>query len=264
MADDLLITPGSRKLEIKDTSGNIDAKIETDASGNLLITNAGGDISIGDTSSDVFIGDGTNNVDIVFEQNGEIRGTSGVTLTLGASGSSVAMATDLSLGGNDLTNVNDITISGNLTVNGTTTTLDSTNTVIEDSIIELNSGLTGANSKDIGFIFERGTTGNNAGFVWDESADRFTVFTTTDTAASDTVDTSSVANFQAGSFFGNGANLTSLNADNLASGTVPTGRLGNALLKSGGTMSGSIAMANYNITGVNQLEINDPGEGICI
>ena len=27
-------------------------------------------------------------------------------------------------------------------------------------------------------------------------------------------------------------------------------------------MSGSIAMANYNITGVNQLEINDPGEGI--
>ena len=66
MSDDLLITPGSRKLEIKDSSGNIDAKIETDASGNLQITNAGGDIAIGDTSSDVFIGDGTNNVDIVF------------------------------------------------------------------------------------------------------------------------------------------------------------------------------------------------------
>ena len=238
MADDLLITPGSRKLEIKDTSGNVDAKIETDASGNLLITNAGGDISIGDTSSDVFIGDGTNNVDIVFEQNGEIRGTSGVTLTLGASGSSVAMATDLSLGGNDLTNVGDITISGNLTVNGTTTTLDSTNTVIEDSIIELNSGLTGANSKDIGFIFERGSTGNNAGFVWDESADRFTVFTTTDTAASDTVDTSSVANFQAGSFFGNGANLTSLNASNISSGTINSARI--ATGASGNWWSGNV------------------------
>ena len=30
----------------------------------------------------------------------------------------------------------------------------------------------------------------------------------------------------------------------------------------GGTMSGGIAMANLNITGVNQLQINDPGEGI--
>jgi len=225
MSNDVLITPASRKIEFKDSSANVDAKIETDASGNLLITNAGGDISIGDTSSDVFIGDGTNNVDIVFEQDGEIRGTSGVTLTLGASGSSVAMATDLSLGGNDLTNVGDITVSGNLTVNGTTTTLDSTNTVIEDSIIELNSGLTGANTKDIGFIFERGSTGNNAGFVWDESADRFTVFTTTDTAASDTVNTSSVANFQAGSFYGNGANLTSLNATNISSGTLANARL---------------------------------------
>ena len=105
MSDDVLITPGSRKMEFKDSSANIDAKIETDASGNLKITNAGGDIEIGDTSSDVFIGDGTNNIDIVFEQSGEIRGTSGVTLTLGASGSNVAMATDLSLGGNDLTNV---------------------------------------------------------------------------------------------------------------------------------------------------------------
>ena len=53
MSDDLLITPGSRKQEFKDSSGNVDAKIETDSSGNLKITNAGGDIEIGDTSSDV-------------------------------------------------------------------------------------------------------------------------------------------------------------------------------------------------------------------
>ena len=167
MSNDVLITPASRKIEFKDSSANVDAKIETDASGNLVITNAGGDISIGDTSSDVFIGDGTNNIDIVFEQDGEIRGTSGVTVTLGASGSNVRMATDLNLNSNDITNVNDLTVAGNLTVSGTTTTVNSTNTTIADSIIELNSGLTGANTKDIGFIFERGTTGNNAGFVWD-------------------------------------------------------------------------------------------------
>ena len=84
MSDDVLITPGSRKVEFKDSSANVDAKIETDASGNLQITNTGGDISIGDTTSDIFVGDGTNNIDIVFEQDGEIRGTTGVTVTLGA------------------------------------------------------------------------------------------------------------------------------------------------------------------------------------
>jgi hypothetical protein len=104
MSNDVLITPASRKIEFKDSSANVDAKIETDASGNLLITNTGGDISIGDTSSDIFVGDGTNNIDIVFEQGGEIRGTAGVTVTLGASDSSIRMATDLNLNSNDITN----------------------------------------------------------------------------------------------------------------------------------------------------------------
>ena len=108
MSNDVLITPASRKIELKDSSGNVDAKIETDSSGNLLITNAGGDISIGDTTSDVFIGDGTNSVDIVFEQNGEIRGTSGVTLTLGDANTTLRTGTDLSLNSNDITNVNNI------------------------------------------------------------------------------------------------------------------------------------------------------------
>lgn len=105
MSNDVLITPASRKIEFKDSSGNVDAKLETDASGNLQITNAGGDISIGDTTSDVIIGDGTNNVDIVFEQNGEIRGTSGVTLTLGDSNTTLRTGTDLDLNNNDITNL---------------------------------------------------------------------------------------------------------------------------------------------------------------
>ena len=123
MSNDVLITPGSRKIEIKDSGGNINAKIETDASGNLLITNAGGDISIGDTTSDVFIGDGTNSVDIVFEQNGEIRGTSGVVLTLGDSNTTLRTGTDLSLNSNDITNVanistTDMSLSGTMTLTG--------------------------------------------------------------------------------------------------------------------------------------------------
>src|SRR6056300_1821570 len=109
MSNDVLITPASRKIEFKDSSANVDAKIETDASGNLVITNTGGDISIGDTTSDIFVGDGTNNIDIVFEQDGEIRGTTGVTVTLGASDSNVRMATDLNLNSNAITNAGSIT-----------------------------------------------------------------------------------------------------------------------------------------------------------
>lgn len=92
MSDDVLITPASRKIEFKDNSGNVDGKIELDANGNLNITSPGGDIGLGDPTADIFIGDGTNNVDIVFEQNGEIRGLTGRTLTLGQSDSDVAIA----------------------------------------------------------------------------------------------------------------------------------------------------------------------------
>ena len=92
MSDDVLITPASRKIEFKDSAGNVDGKIELDANGNLNITSPGGDIGIGDTTADVFIGDGTNNVDIVFEQNGEIRALTGRTLTLGQSDSDVTVA----------------------------------------------------------------------------------------------------------------------------------------------------------------------------
>jgi len=79
-----------------------------------------------------------------------------------------------------------LTLSGDLVVNGTTTTIDSTNTTIADNLLELNSGAT-SNANDTGIIIERGSTGDNAIFAWDESADKFIVGTTTATA-SDTGD----------------------------------------------------------------------------
>ena len=71
-----------------------------------------------------------------------------------------------------------LTITGNLTVNGTTTTVSTTNSRVSDTIIELNTGA-GSNANDMGFIFERGSTGDNAAILWDESADVFVVGTTT-------------------------------------------------------------------------------------
>jgi hypothetical protein len=76
-----------------------------------------------------------------------------------------------------------LTLSGTLTVNGTTTTVDTDNTTVKDNLLELNSGAT-SNANDSGIIIERGSTGDNAIFAWDESADKFIVGTTTGTADS--------------------------------------------------------------------------------
>ena len=76
-----------------------------------------------------------------------------------------------------------VVVTGNMTVNGTTTTIASTTTTHADPLIELNTGA-GSNANDLGFIFERGSTGNNAAIIWDESADKFTMGLTTATGAS--------------------------------------------------------------------------------
>jgi len=76
-----------------------------------------------------------------------------------------------------------ITATGNLTVSGTTLTASSTVETHADPLIELNTGA-GSNSNDLGFVFERGSTGDNACIIWDESSDGFAVGTTTATGTS--------------------------------------------------------------------------------
>ena len=98
------------------------------------------------------------------------------TLVIDRDSGQVALGYDLLVSG-------DATVSGNLTVNGTTTTVSSTNTLVSDSLMELNTGA-GSNANDLGFIFERGSTGDNAAIIWDESADQFVLGTTTATGAS--------------------------------------------------------------------------------
>jgi hypothetical protein len=80
---DVVITPASGLIDFSNTSGISSATIQLDGNGNLNISAAAGDIQIGDTSSDIYIGDGVNNVDIIFEQDGEIRGLTGKTVILG-------------------------------------------------------------------------------------------------------------------------------------------------------------------------------------
>jgi hypothetical protein len=85
MAKDVIITPLDGDIQFKNSSGTEAGKIEQ-LGDDLVLTNAVGDILIGDGTADVYIGDGIANVDIIFEQNGSIRGETagGVTLTIGS------------------------------------------------------------------------------------------------------------------------------------------------------------------------------------
>ena len=90
-----------------------------------------------------------------------------------------------------------ITAGGNLTVSGTTTTVSSTVETHADPLIELNTGA-GSNANDLGFVFERGSTVNNACLIWDESNDAFAVGTTTATGTSTGNMSYTVGDFLAG------------------------------------------------------------------
>ena len=79
------LTIDTQKRFISESLDNA-GKIAMDGD-DLVLSNAVGDVLFGDADSDIYIGDGVNNVDILFEQDGEIRGETGssVTLTLGSS-----------------------------------------------------------------------------------------------------------------------------------------------------------------------------------
>jgi len=132
------------------------------ATGNINLT-AGADVAI------------PNDIGVLFGTGGEKIESDGTDLTVTSTG-----ALNLTVTG--LTTVSGaLAVSGDLTVNGTTTTNNSVNLTVDDNIIELNSGISTSNN-DAGIIIERGSTGDNACILWDESADKFTMGTTTATA----------------------------------------------------------------------------------
>jgi hypothetical protein len=207
--------------------------------------------------SDTSNGSDTDPYDLSFSINTGVTAGNGLTgggtlsstrtLNVGAGTGVTVNADDISIGQavgtSDDVEFNNLTLAGDLTVNGTTTTISTTNTVISDNLIELNSGAT-SNSNDSGIIIERGTTGNNALFIWDESADRFAVGTTTATADSTGNITFSTANLQANTFVG----ALSGNATTATSaGKWTTARQ----LTLGGDLSGNVTFdgsANFTLT----------------
>ena len=123
-------------------------------------------IQIGASQDLLIYHDGTDNHIESSDQELNIQTTSQSNVNIGH--------TD---GGTVIVN-NDLTVSGDLIVQGDTTTVNTANLLVEDNLILLNSGAS-SNANDSGIIIERGSTGDNAIIAWDESADKFTLGTTT-------------------------------------------------------------------------------------
>ena len=122
-------------------------------------------------------------------------------LTVASSSGNTTIAGTLDVTGDSAVG-GDLTITGDLTVNGATTTLSTATLDVEDTVIRLNKGVaSGANTNDIGLFFERGTTGDDAIFFWDEGDTFFKLGTTTndDHTATDFGGSLSLTGLQLGS-----------------------------------------------------------------
>ena len=139
------------------------------ATGNINLT-AGADVAI------------PNDIGVLFGTGGEKIESDGTDLTVTSTGLCTITATGNTVITNNALISGNLVLTGDLTVNGSTTTVSSTNTTIADNLIELNTGIS-ASSNDAGIIIERGSTGNNAAIIFDESADKFAMGLTTSTAA---------------------------------------------------------------------------------
>ena len=157
----------------------------------------------------------------------------------------------------------DLIVAGNLTVNGTTVTNSVTNQVIADPLIELNNGA-GSNANDLGIVMERGSTGNNAFMGWDESADKFAFGTTTATGAS--TGNISYADAQVlaegATFSGTSPNLGTVTTVDINGGTVDGATIGASSQTTGQftNLTGTVVTASTSLalaSGATITGIND-------
>jgi len=195
---------GSEKIESNDTDLTVSsgAKINLTATSDVhipqnigLVFDANGSEKIESNDTDLTISSGAkikltatsdveipNDVGIAYGTGGEKIESDGTDLTVTSTGVLNLTATGNTAITNNATIGGNLVLTGNLTVNGSTTTVSSVNTTIADNLIELNTGIS-ASHNDAGIIIERGSTGNNAAIIFDESADKFAMGLTTSTAA---------------------------------------------------------------------------------
>jgi|13_taG_2_1085334.scaffolds.fasta_scaffold00456_5 hypothetical protein len=202
-------------------------------------------VSLEDFSDSLVIGSGSTagtNANLTLDASNNV--TVGNNLTITGTSIDVDAASALtigsSVGANNLTlgaGSSTVVVPGNLTVNGATTTVSTTNLDVEDAIIMLQAELSGAaNATDMGFIMERGTSGNNAAIIWDEDNTKFLLGTTAETGADSDV-TVAVGPVQVGKLEIDGAanhiDIVSSNLKLTAAADIDLGAASNVNIASG-------------------------------
>ena len=142
----------------------IDGTITGAVSGNLTGT-VTGDLTIYDDNNNAdtsLLGTGANEALVIQVLNGDDNKTAeSVSFTSktasdtpnhGKMTFSVDESEKLEINDSGISVTGNAVVSGDLTVNGTTTSLQTTNSVVKDTIFELNNGATGANANDIGIV----------------------------------------------------------------------------------------------------------------
>ena len=125
----------------------------------------------------------------------------------------------------------DVILESNLRIQGDLLVANTVNMTVSDPILELGSN--NQNTGDVGLVMTRhGTSNSNVAVFFDESTDILKLGYTLNGANDSTLelDSNSLAvtvqgAFTAASLSGDGSGLTTLNASNLSSGTVPSARL---------------------------------------
>jgi hypothetical protein len=211
----LIPTQQSVKAYVDSQVGGTDLDFQGDSGGALSIDLDSETLDIAGGTNITTVGSGN---ELTVNLDATLTGLTSVTSTTLTDGTATMTGGALT-GVTDVTTSGNMIVGGNLTVSGTTTSVNSTNTTIADTLVVLQSGLTGANPNDIGHIYERGTDGNNGFFGWDQSTERFMAATTTADGSTAGDLTLTAAGFEAGAITATG--LT-------ASGVVSFGTLTDA------------------------------------
>jgi hypothetical protein len=104
----------------------------------------------------------------------KVTGTANkIEITRDGANAYFTLPTDVSVDG-QLNVGENLVVTGNLIVSGTTTTVNTEEVNLADNIINLNSNHSGAPSQNGGISVNRGSSANVT-FIWDETADKWTV-----------------------------------------------------------------------------------------
>ena len=211
-SDTIIPTSGAVKDYVDSVATGADLDFQGDSGGALSIDLDSEVLDIAGGTNVTTVGSGntlTVNLDATLSGLTSVTSTTLTDGTASINSGAITGVTTINTSG-------DVTVGGNLTVSGTTTSVNSTNTTIADTLVVLQSGLTGANPNDVGHIYERGTDGDNGFLGWDQSTDRFIAATTTADGSTAGDLTLTAAGFEAGAITATG--LT-------ASGVVSFGTL---------------------------------------